>query len=126
MRSNSINGSRSIEAMLKEARQARQEDIELADAMSRLVVNRDFRMYQERVLQTRLDEFGARLLEPSAGSDELVRMEFLKGAMYAFCLVRDMPSVIIAAIGELRPKEELTNDDSDALTRDATSLLRAP
>lgn len=121
------NGSRTAQELLREAREARAEDIELADAMMRLVSNKDFRLYQDRVLQTRIDEFGGQLLTPAEGMDALVKMEFLKGAMFAFCLVRDLPSVIIAAIGEVqKPLEEQDDVSSDQWDRKAADFLRAP
>jgi hypothetical protein len=102
----------SYEDMLKDARKAQREDLELAEAMRRLLLNNDFRTYLGGVLAKRIDEVGRSLLEPSGSVDGMVKSEFLKGAMYAFCLSRDLPSVIVQAIGEAQPRPDEGNEDA--------------
>lgn len=91
-----------FEELLKASRKARREDIELGEAMERLLASKDFQVYLSKVIGSRLESYGQVLLEPAGGRDGLVRGEFVKGAMFAFCLARDLPSVIVAAMGEIR------------------------
>lgn len=97
-----------IEELLRQSRQAKQEDLALGDAMERLVRNPDFAVYLRFVIGSRIDAFGQSLLEPAGGLDGLVRSEFLKGAMYAFCLARDLPSVIVQSMSDIRTTQENT------------------
>lgn len=101
--------SETIAQLAQEAKKAQQEDIKLAEAMRRLLQNNDFLLYRMSILGKRIDSFGQELLEPSGGMDGLVRSEFLKGALFAFCLARDIPSVIVSAMEEAKP----TSEDGD-------------
>jgi len=98
------------EDMVREANKAQREDMLLIDAMRRLLLNGDFRIYLGEVLGKRIAELGQQMLEPSGSMDGMVKSEFLKGAMYAFCLSRDLPSVIVQAIAEAKPNSEGEGD----------------
>lgn len=100
-----------IARLAKEAKRAQKEDLDLAEAMQRLVSNRDFILYQVKVLGKRIDSFGQQLLEPSGSMDGMVKSEFLKGALFAFCLARDIPSVIVSAV-EAPPASEDGDEDA--------------
>jgi len=82
---------------LREARKAKREDLELAEAMQALLVSQGWQLYLERVLGPRIQSFGELLLQPAGSQDGAWRTEFVKGALYAFCLARDLPSVIVSA-----------------------------
>lgn len=91
-----------FEDLLKASRTAKQEDLELADAMSRLINNKDFQLYLSRVINNRIQLWGDMLMVPAGGHDGLVRSEYAKGTLCGLCLARDLPSVIIAAMSEIR------------------------
>lgn len=95
-----------LDEFIKEAKKAKREDLELSDSMSRLLKNQDFQLYLTRVLGKRTEELGALLLEPSNSLDGVIKSEFMKGAMYAFCLARDMPSIIIKSMSEMKSTQE--------------------
>lgn len=92
--------------LLKESRKAQREDRELAESMQVLLASKHFQLYLSRVIGSRLEEYGKLMLEPSGGMDGLVRSEFVKGAMYAFCLARDLPQIIIASMSDSRTTQE--------------------
>lgn len=94
-----------LEEFMTQARKAKKEDLELADAMKRLMANRDYGLFMMRILGPKIEEAGALLLNPSKSVDGMVASEFIKGAMFAFCLTRDMPNLIIKAMDEMnRPR----------------------
>lgn len=95
-----------LEQFLRQARKAKKEDIALAESMTRLLRNNDFQLYLQQVLGRRIEDLGALLLEPSLTHDGMVKTEFTKGAMYAFCLARDIPSVIVKSMSEMKSTQE--------------------
>lgn len=98
--------SKVLEDLLRTSRAAKQEDLAFVETMQRLVKNPDFVVYLDKVIGSRLVSFGAMMLEPSGSIDGLVKTEFVKGAMFAFCLARDLPSVMIQSMSEMRPEVE--------------------
>lgn len=101
-----------IQQLVRDSRKADREDKELGEAMSRLVKNPDFQSYMAKVIYPRVQAFGDELAMPSGSADGLVRSEYLKGALCGLCLARDMPSVIIAAMGEVRAAQETFDANS--------------
>lgn len=92
--------SQQVEELLKVAREAKREDMAMADVLRRLIANPDFQLYQSKVLGPRIIELQSAFLEPAAGIDGMVRTEFLKGALFAFHLSHNLPSVIVKATEE--------------------------
>ena len=95
-----------FEAMLSESRKARQEDMALIESMTRLSNNADFKIYLEKIICHRIEGFAQMLLSPSGGLDGMVRSEYLKGAMFAFCLARDLPTIIMQSISDMNPPRQ--------------------
>jgi hypothetical protein len=98
-----------FEELLKSSRKATKEDIQLSEDLQALMAHKGWSQYLNQVLGTRIQALGSLLLEPSGSSDGMVRSEFLKGALYGLCLARDMPSVIVASMRDVRQPQENTD-----------------
>lgn len=97
-----------LEGLLKTSRQATQDDRKLVESMERLLKNPDFTTYLRKVVDVRMELFVERISQPSESIDGMVKSEFLKGALFAFCLCRDLPSVIVTVARQ----QEIQDDDS--------------
>ncbi len=99
-----------FQELLKASRQATKEDLELVEAMEALCRTPGWRIFVSRVLAPRVQGVGELILQPAGSTSGAWRTEFLKGALYGLCLARDMPSVIIASMRDVR----LPQGDTDA------------
>lgn len=99
-----------LEEMLRASREAKREDLQLIESMTRLSNNADFKVYLEKIIGTRIESFAQTLLEPAGGLDGMVRSEYIKGAMFALCLARDLPSIIMASMSDVRTPQESSNE----------------
>lgn len=88
----------------KEARKAYLEDGAAADSFEQLQTTTAWGYYT-RAIDRRLQMFADQMLSPAAGMDGLIASEFIKGAMFGLSLARDLPSVTIQAMKDLRPQK---------------------
>lgn len=98
-----------VEKLVREARKADKEDQVLADAMGRLLSSQDFQTYLTKLIYPRIMAFGTALTAPAGSLDGLVTSEYIKGTLCGLCLARDLPSVIIQAMSEVRKTQENTD-----------------
>jgi hypothetical protein len=90
-----------IQEMLKNARAADRVDRERAEMFGAMIKSPAWQEYislLEMHLQARADE----ILRPSGSVDAMIGLEYVKGAMSGLILARDLPSVTIAAMDQLR------------------------
>ena len=95
-----------FEEILKSSRKATKEDIQLAEDLESLRTHKGWNPYLQQVLGARIQDLGELLLQPAGTQDGLVRSEYIKGALYGLCLARDLPSVIIQSMREVRSPQE--------------------
>lgn len=96
----------------KQARTANKQDRELAEFMQILIKSPGWPAYQE-LIHKRIDSLGMEVLEPAAGLDRAIALEYQKGTMRGLIMARDLPNVTIAAMKDLTvPATE--NEDDDA------------
>lgn len=88
--------------LLKASKAATKEDIQLAEDLEGLIRHRGWGPYQIQVLGKRVQDIGDLILQPAGSTSGAWRSEYLKGAMYGLCLARDMPSVIIQSMRDVR------------------------
>jgi len=86
-----------VDNLLREARVADQQDRQRCDAFASMVKSEGWRLFVE-LIDHRVQMFSDQLLQPLASMDQVPAQEFAKGAMFAFVLMRDLPSVTIASI----------------------------
>lgn len=66
------------------------------------------------LLETKLQAMSDTLLAPAQSVDMLVGLEYVKGAMSGLIIARDLPSVTIAAMEQLRRERLGSEEDDDA------------
>lgn len=101
-----------VEELLREARQADKADKDLADQLRVMVATEGWRAYMQ-LLERRLQLLSDQLLSPAESMDRLVGLEYVKGAMSGLVLARDLPSVTIAAMAQLRQEKFSNSTDGD-------------
>lgn len=97
-----------IQELLKEARAADKEDKQNADLFEAMIQTPAWKAYLE-ALGRRQQAYADVLLRPANGIDGCIRTEYIKGALSALVIARDLPSVTIQAAKELRQLEEIPN-----------------
>ena len=93
-----------LDNLLKGAKAANQQDRKRADAFASMLKMEGWSLFVE-LLNERLQMFSSELLQPLSSHDETLRQEFVKGAMFAFVLMRDLPSVTIASVSSSGDEE---------------------
>lgn len=86
-----------FEELIKQSRKAERVDRERAELFALMLRHPAWPEYV-KLLDTRLQMFSDELLRPLQSMDQAGLQEFAKGAMFAFVLMRDLPSNIIAAM----------------------------
>lgn len=95
-----------FDELLKSSRKATKEDVQLADALEALIKHPSWGPYANQVLGARIQNLGELILQPAGSTSGAWKTEFLKGALYGLCLARDMPSVIVASMRDVRQPQE--------------------
>ena len=99
-----------LQGLLQASRQALKVDKERADAFQSLMTTPGWAFLVE-MLNLRVQMFSELLLQPLESMDRAGVQEFLKGAMWAFVLARDIPSVTIQSLGkETEDVDESTSE----------------
>lgn len=101
-----------IEELLREARKARKIDIERAELFASLIRQPGWLAYME-ILEAKIQALADEVLAPSKSVDGMVTLEYVKGAMSGLIMARDIPSVTIAAKGELLSESVNEEDDGE-------------
>jgi hypothetical protein len=105
-----------IRELLREAKSADRQDQERAELFGAMIRSAAWHQYVE-ILNAKLQGMADELIKPSKSVDELVALEYVKGTMSGLILARDLPSVTIAAMEQLRrdrraqPAEEEIEDE---------------
>lgn len=104
-----------IQELLRDARAADKIDRERAELFGALIKSQGWQEYIA-ILEARLQGMADEILKPSGSIDAMVGLEYVKGAMSGLILARDIPSVIIAAMDQLRrdrvaPADEESEDE---------------
>jgi hypothetical protein len=99
-----------VEELLRNARAADRIDRERAEMFVSMVKSPAWREYIS-LLEAKIQGFADVILAPSQSIDALLGLEYIKGAMSGLILARDLPSVTIAAMEQLR--QERREDDQD-------------
>lgn len=92
---------RDISEVMKDFRKADKEDRERAELFKAMINSPGWKAYIG-VLEAKIQSYSEQLLAPSGGLDGMVASEWVKGAMSGLIMARDVVSVTIAAIEELR------------------------
>lgn len=107
-----------IAELLKNARAADGIDRERAELFGKMIKTPAWLEYVA-LLESRLQGFADEVLRPSGSVDAMIGLEYVKGAMSGLVIARDLPSVTIAAMDQLRrdrraeaPDEEIEEDAS--------------
>lgn len=87
-----------FQKLLADSRAADQIDRKRATEFAKMVQSEGWKLYVE-LLELRLQAFSDQLLQPLESLDRAGLQEFVKGAMFAFVLQRDLASVIVATMG---------------------------
>jgi hypothetical protein len=77
-----------------------------------MIATEGWRIYVE-LLELKLQSFSDELLLPAGSVDRMVGLEYVKGAMSGLVIARDLPSVTIAAMAQLRQEKLQNNLDKD-------------
>ena len=92
---------RRIEELLKNARAADRIDRERERDIGALVRSPGWHEYTA-LLEAKLQMLADAILAPAQSMDALIGLEYVKGAMSGLIMARDLPSVTIAAMEQLR------------------------
>jgi hypothetical protein len=90
-----------IEELLKNARAADRIDREREELFGVLVRSPGWQEYVS-LIEAKLQMMADAILAPAESVDSLVALEYVKGAMSGLIIARDLPSVTIAAMEQLR------------------------
>ena len=104
-----------VEQLLKDAKNADRIDRERAEMFVSMVKGPAWREYIS-LLEAKIQGFADVILAPSPSIDALVGLEYIKGTMSGLILARDLPSVTIAAMEQLRlerSSEQGSEDDDE-------------
>ena len=101
-----------IEQLLKDARSADRIDRERAELFGGMVRSAAWQEYIA-LLEAKIQAFADVILAPSGSVDALVGLEYVKGAMSGLILARDLPSVTIAAMEQLRQERREEDEDDE-------------
>jgi len=103
-----------VEDLLKEARAANKIDQDRANLFRSMLQTEAWRVYVE-LLELKLQSLSDELLLPAGSVDRMVGLEYVKGAMSGLVIARDLPSVTIAAMAQLRQEkfQSLDKDNED-------------
>lgn len=99
-----------IDELLSAARKANKEDRERAELFEGLVRSASWKSYVA-LLMGRVQAFSDVILQPAGTRDNVLLLEYLKGAMFGLLLARDLPSVTIEAMKTLTPTPIPDEDD---------------
>lgn len=91
--------------LIKESRETNRKDAMAAQVFEAMIATTGWSSYV-RELDRRLQTFADQMLRPAGSLDGCLTQEFIKGAMFGLTLARDIPSVTIAAMKDLRPEAE--------------------
>lgn len=94
-----------FQELLKQSRRAQAVDRARSEAFQSLVKSEGWKLYVD-LIDARLQSFSDLLLQPLQSIDAVGVQEFLKGAMFAFVLMRDLPSNTINAM-----RSEIEDED---------------
>jgi hypothetical protein len=100
-----------MDELLKNARSADKIDRERAELFTAMIKTPAWIEYVS-LLNMRLQGFADQVLSPSGSVDAMIGLEYVKGTMSGLVIARDLPSVTIAAMDQLRrgpvePAEEI-------------------
>jgi hypothetical protein len=90
-----------IQELLRNARSADKIDRERAEMFGAMIRSAAWHEYCD-LINARLQAMADDIIKPSGSVDALVALEYVKGAMSGLILARDLPSVTIAAMDQLR------------------------
>lgn len=105
-----------IRELLRDAKSADRLDQERAELFRKMIQSPGWHEYCE-ILNAKLQGMADQILRQSHSVDEMVALEYVKGAMSGLILARDIPSVTIAAMEQLRrdrtppASDEMENED---------------
>lgn len=105
-----------VEELLKNARAADRIDREREELFGAMVRSAAWKEYIS-LLESKIQGMADVILAPSNSVDALVGLEYVKGAMSGLIIARDLPSVTIAAMEQLRRERvgaEAESDDEPA------------
>jgi hypothetical protein len=101
-----------IEDLRKQSRDADREDLRRAELFRSLVRTEGWQEYI-KLLDAKVQAFSDQLLAPAKSVDGMVESEWIKGAMSGLIMARDVASVTIAAIEQLRRSNSDQAEDDD-------------
>lgn len=101
-----------IRELLKDARSADRVDRERAELFGAMIRTAAWQEYIA-ILEAKLQGMADEILRPSQSVDAMVGMEYVKGAMSGLILARDLPSVIIGAMDQLRRDRVAPTDEEN-------------
>ena len=101
-----------VEELLKNARLADRIDRERAEMFVSMVKSPAWKEFVS-LLDSKIQVFADTILAPGGSVDALIGLEYIKGAMSGLILARDLPSVTIAAMEQLRQERREDNDDDE-------------
>lgn len=90
-----------VKDLLRDARTADKVDRERAELFGSMIKSSGWKQYVE-LLELRLQSLADEILKPSGSIDAMIGLEYVKGAMSGLILARDLPSVTIMAMDQLR------------------------
>lgn len=92
---------RQTDDLKKNAARMNAEDVKRARAFEAMCNTEGWKMYME-LLNSHINDRASKLFQPTANSLESLAVEHNKGALFGLIQARDLPSVSIAAMKELR------------------------
>lgn len=98
-----------VKDLLSEARAADKEDFERAELFAVLIKVPGWEKYIQ-LIDRRIQLLADAILEPAGGLDGVISFEFIKGTMRGLLIARDITSVTIAAVEQLRRDRAMTQD----------------
>ena len=101
-----------VARLLREAKRADRIDRERAEMFTSMVNSPAWREYVA-LLEFKIQGFADVILAPGGSVDALVGLEYVKGTMSGLILARDLPSVTIAAMEQLRAERSEDDEDDD-------------
>lgn len=101
-----------IEELQRNSRAADREDKERAQLFRGMVNSPAWKLFIE-LLEAKLQLHADIMLQPALSMEGMIAREYIKGAMSGLVLARDLPSVIIGAMDQLRRDQRATGEDDD-------------
>lgn len=99
-----------LDDLLRDSRAADRIDRERAEAFQQMVASKGWAMFVQ-LIDARLQAFSDELLQPLSDMGRAGLQEYMKGAMWAFVLLRDLPANTIQAMKAAQQASKETDDE---------------